>query len=140
MHIFNTIHILDLVFAAVGDHLTQNVSNHLSLAVQQIQEQQRALLEQQTQIDTLRRQCEQQLQLADAVQNGMGTVHALIDASELKQRAAVDEAISKQDIISTRKVNDLGSTLHLELNKITHTVTDLQIQLKEIKMAINLKS
>jgi len=130
---------LELVQAAVSDHLTERVSDHLTLAVRRIHEQERLIKTQSTKIDGLNHQYEQQIQLADVVKSGMTAVHDLIEVSERRQRAVMEESITKQEIITTRKLNEMNSTLQLEVNKLTHAVADLHAQLKDMRAAINTK-
>jgi chaperonin cofactor prefoldin len=51
----------------------------------------------------------------------------------------MEESITKQEIITTRKLNEMNSTLQLEVNKLTHAVADLHAQLKDMRAAINTK-
>lgn len=105
--------------------------------MRRIHEQQQDIKSQSTQIDALTNQFQQQLQLADVVQNGMTTVHALVEASEHRQKSVLDEAITKHHIITTRKLNEINSTFHLELNKLTRSVADLNIQINEIRSLVS---
>ena len=119
--------------------MTERVSDHLTLAVRRLHEQERTIQAQSIQIDGLNHQYEQQVQLAEVVKSGMTAVHALIEVSERRQHAVMEEAITKQDIITARKFNEINSTLQLEVNKLTHSVADLHAQLKELRVLVNAK-
>jgi chromosome segregation ATPase len=107
--------------------------SHLLLSLNFVLDQQKTIKNLESKVRSLEEENQRQRSNFMSFQTNITSLKALLDQHDHKLNQNLQDEISKHENMSLRRMNEINSNIQTDINRLSRTIQELNIQIREVK-------